>query len=165
MTRRSGTRPPAGEARLLEVGRVAKPHGLAGEVIVELVTDRHERLTCGSVLQCDGRALEVVASRPHQRRFIVTFAGVDTRDAADRLRGALLMAPPLDDPDALWVHELIGTSVVDLGGAALGTVVSVEDNPASDLLVLDGGALVPLRFVVESGADRVVVDVPDGLMD
>ncbi|MDQ3146413.1 MAG: ribosome maturation factor RimM [Actinomycetota bacterium] len=144
---------------------MAKPHGLAGEVIVELVTDRRERLAAGSVLHRGGEPLVVVASRPHQRRYIVAFAGVHDRHAADGLRGALLLAEPLEDPAALWVHELIGSSVVDLEGSDLGTVVAVEDNPASDLLVLDGGALVPLRFVVESGPERVVVDVPDGLLD
>ena len=87
-------------------------------------------------------------------------------DAADGLRGTELYAAPLDDPDALWVHELIGSIVEDTGGTVLGTVVEVEANPASDLLVLDGGGLIPLRFVVASDPGvRVTVDVPDGLLD
>jgi len=77
-----------------------------------------------------------------------------------------LFALPLDDPDALWIHELIGAQVEDVTGRVLGTVDSVEANPASDLLVLDGGALIPLRFVVanEPGL-RVTVELPDGLLD
>jgi 16S rRNA processing protein RimM len=64
-----------------------------------------------------------------------------------------------------WVHELVGATVVDRAGADLGRVVAVEDNPAHDLLVLDGGALVPMVFLVEHRDGRVVVDVPDGLFD
>jgi 16S rRNA processing protein RimM len=70
----------------------------------------------------------------------------------------------LDDPDALWVHELVGSDVVDVEGRAHGRVAAVEANPASDLLVLEGGGLVPLRFVVSHGDGRVVVDPPVGLL-
>jgi 16S rRNA processing protein RimM len=150
---------------MLEVGRVVKAHGIKGEVIVELVTDRTERVAPGSALQAGDRRFEVRESTPHQGRWIVQFAGVSDRNAAERLRGVALSAEPLADPDALWVHELIGSEVVDLVGSALGRVTSVEANPASDLLVLDGGGLVPLRFVTDHQPGRITVDVPDGLFD
>ena len=161
---------PAGDAggpAGLSVGRLVKPHGLRGDVIVSLTTNRSERVAPGSVLTTsDGRRLRVVRSSSHQGRFIVSFEGVIGIDAADGLRGTELFAPPLDDPDTLWVHELIGSTVEDTGGAVLGTVVEVEANPASDLLVLDGGGLIPLRFVVMSVPGvRITVDVPDGLLD
>ena len=152
---------------LLHVGEIVKPHGLRGDVIVSLATNRTERVAPGSVLTTDdGRSLTVLRSSTHQHRFIVTFEGLSGIDAADALRGTRLFAPPLDDPDALWVHDLIGARVEDTAGQELGTVVSVEANPASDLLVLDGGALIPLRFVVgnEPGV-RVTVEVPDGLLE
>ena len=63
------------------------------------------------------------------------------------------------------MHALIGAEVVDVAGRAHGRVASVEANPASDLLVLGDGRLVPLAFVVESSTGRVVVDVPAGLLD
>jgi 16S rRNA processing protein RimM len=150
---------------MLEVGRVAKPHGIKGEVIVELVTDRVERVAVGSVLQSGDRQFEVQESTPHHGRWIVRFAGVPDRSAADQLRGLVLSAEPLPDPDALWVHELIGSDVVDTAGAALGQVVSVEANPASDLLVLDGGGLIPLRFVTAHQPGLVTVDPPEGLLE
>ncbi len=158
---------PGSDRTLLEVGSVVKPHGLRGDVIVTLSTNRQERLAPGAVLAAgDGRQLEVVRSSPHHGRFIVTFDGVDGIDAAESLRGTALYARPLDDPDTLWVHELIGSRVEDGAGTVIGTVVEVEANPASDLLVLDGGALIPLRFVVgtEPGV-RVVVELPAGLLD
>lgn len=161
-----------GEAALLEVGRIVRPHGIRGAVVVQLVTNRLERLEPGSRLSAVGGAaeagpdptvLEVVESRPHQGRHIVRFAGVSTIEDAERLRDTVLSARPLDDPDAFFVHELIGRRVVDTAGVSRGTVTSVEANPASDLLVLDEGHLVPLRFVVRRHGDEIVVDAPDGL--
>lgn len=159
---------------LLEVGRIIRPHGIRGGVVVQLVTNRLERLRPGARLVCSQPKLdrpsppdelEVVASRPHQGRHIVVFAGVSSIDAAEPLRDVLLSAAPLDDPDALFVHDLIGRTVVDAGGVPRGTVTAVEANPASDLLVLDERHYVPLRFVVRRDADGIVVDVPDGLFD
>lgn len=147
---------------------MVRSHGLRGEVAVKLVTDRLERLDPGAVLYGPRGPLEVVTHRPHKEGFLVVFAGVVDREGADQLRGAVLSAPALDGPDApdvLWVHELIGTEVVDVDGDGHGHVVSVEANPASDLLVLDDGALVPLAFVVGTEPGRVVVDPPQGLFD
>jgi len=150
---------------LLEVGRVAKPHGLKGEVIVELVTNRTERLAAGAVLLAADERLVVERSSPHLGRWIVTFRGVTDRSAAEALRGAVLTAEAIDDPDALWVHELIGSTVVDALGVSRGRVVAVVANPASDLLELDDGHLVPLRFVTARREGTVTVDVPRGLLD
>jgi 16S rRNA processing protein RimM len=77
----------------------------------------------------------------------------------------VLRAEGIDDPDALWVHELIGAVVVESDGTERGRVVSIEANPAADLLVLDDGHLVPIGFVVATGGGRVVVDPPAGLFD
>ena len=147
---------------------MVKPHGIRGEVIVDMVSNRADaRLAPGSVLACDGDDVVVVSSRPHQARWIVAFEGVGDRNSAEALRGRLLEAEPLPDHEAgtLWVHELIGSEVVDVAGRAHGMVVAVESNPASDLLVLPGERLVPLTFVVESEPGRVVVDPPAGLLE
>ena len=144
---------------------MVKPHGLRGEVVVELVTNRTERLAPGTALATGSGHLEVLRSSPFQHRWIVAFAGVDDREGAEALRGVTLLADALDDPAELWVHELVGSEAVDTVGVSLGTVVAVEANPASDLLVLDGGGLVPLRFVVSSAPGRLVVDPPAGLLD
>jgi 16S rRNA processing protein RimM len=152
---------------LLEVARIVKPHGIRGEVIVALLTDRAERVEPGVVLvgAADHRQFEIVTSRPHQGRYIVTFAGVADRTDAESLRGTLLLAEPLDDPDALWVHDLVGAELVDAAGVSHGTVESVQENPAADLLVLTDGRLVPVNFVVSHEPGRVVVDAPEGLFD
>ena len=134
--------------------------------MVELVTDRTERLDPGVVLfGRKGERFTVESSRRHQARWLVRFAGVADRTAADQLRGTILLAPPLEDADAFWVHELIGATVVDRDGQERGTVTAVEANPASDLLVLSDGHLVPLRFVVERAPGRLIIDPPAGLFD
>lgn len=159
--------PEPGSDRLLVVGRIVKPHGLKGDVIVALTTNRDERVAPGSVLTGpDGGRYVVSRSSPHHGRFIVAFEGVSGIGAADALRETPLFAPPIEDPDTLWVHELVGAEAVNVTGRRLGTVESMQANPASDLLVLDDGGLIPLRFVIEVEASvRVVVDIPDGLLD
>ena len=78
----------------------------------------------------------------------------------------MLFGDPIEDPDTLWVHELIGANVVDVDGQALGTVESVLENPASDILVLPGEKFIPLTFYVERRDDgTIVVDLPVGLFD
>lgn len=154
---------------MLEVGRIVKAHGIRGEVIVDLVSNRpEERLARGSVLASDRGDLEVLTATPHQGRWIVAFAGIEDRNAAETYRGVVLSAQPLAsdaDDDTLWVHELIGSEVFDRSGRSYGPVEAVESNPASDLLVLAGDKLVPLVFVVSKTPGRVVVDPPAGLLD
>jgi len=155
---------------VLEVGQVVKPHGLKGEVIVSMITNRpEERLTSGFVFATDRGDLLLRSATPHQGRWIVAFEGVHDRDGAEALRGTVLLAEPLatgDDDDTLWIHELIGADVVGVDGQAYGVVEAVEANPASDLLVLPGGRLVPLVFVVSGPtAGRLVIDPPAGLLD
>ena len=125
------------------------------------------RLAPGSVLDSDRGDLEVLTSTPHQGRWIVAFRGVEDRNAAETYRGTVLSAAPLDDddPDTLWVHELVGSEVFDTEGRSYGPVEAVEANPASDLLVLSGERLVPLVFVKTRLPGRVVIDPPAGLLD
>ena len=151
---------------LLEVGAIAKPHGLKGEVIVSLLTDRTERLDAGNVLETDKGPLTIVSAHPHQHRWRVQFEGYHTREEADALHGLVLRAEPIDDPDTWFVHDLIGCEVVTADGRSVGRCVAVLDNPAHDMVELDSGALVPMPFVleVESGS-RMVIDPPDGLLD
>jgi 16S rRNA processing protein RimM len=152
----------------LQVGRVSRAHGLKGEVVVKLTTNRLERLERGAILFAgpEQRALEVASSRPKDKDHLVRFVDVSYRDQADELRGLELFADALEDPDELWVHDLTGSVVVDQDGIERGSVEHVEANPASDLLVLDSGALVPAGFVVEIDDEgRIHVDVPPGLFE
>ena len=161
-------RPDTPGPTLLEVGRIERPHGLDGEVVVSLVTHLTGRLNPGSVLHTDRGPLTVGSSRPHTKRFLVRFDRITDRTDAEAWRGVVLSAEPIDDPDddTLWVHELVGARVVDQHGVDHGTVAAVLDNPASDLLELEDGQLVPLTFLVgHVPGRRIEVNVPAGLLE
>ncbi len=149
---------------MLEVGRITRPHGVRGDVNVLLTSNRTERVAKGAVLHTADGQLTVRSSRPHKSGYIVTFAECSDRERAEQLRNTVLLGEPIDDPDELWVHEMIGAVVVDEGGIERGRVVQVLENPASDILETDSGALVPVQFVtaIEPGV-RIDVDAPAGL--
>jgi 16S rRNA processing protein RimM len=122
--------------------------------------------------------LTLESLRWHQGRVIAQFSGVHDRNVADALRGVLLqvdsseVAPP-DDPDEFNDHQLVGLSVVSVDGEPLGEVARIDHAPSSDLIVLDrsggGTALIPfvsqLVPAVDLAGGRVVVDLPEGLLD
>jgi 16S rRNA processing protein RimM len=166
----------------LVIGRIVRPHGIRGEVVVEITTDEPEsRYPVGAALATDPAQrgpLTVEAVRPHQGRLIVAFAGILDRDGAEALRGVRLwvesadLAPPAD-PDEFHDFQLVGLRAVDDAGVVLGEVVDVEHGPAADLLVLrrpDGGrALVPFVKAIVPEVDvvggRVVLHPPEGLLE
>jgi 16S rRNA processing protein RimM len=150
---------------LLEIGHLRRAHGVRGQLNVQLASDRPERLAEGARWFARGTWLTVAAATPHQDRWLVTFEEVGDRTAAQRFTNAAVYAEPLDDPDELWVHQLIGASVVEVDGTPRGTCVAVVENPAADLLELDSGALVPVVFVTSHTPSRIVIDPPAGLFE
>ena len=153
---------------LREVGRIGRAHGVTGELYVSLITDRVERLAPGARVLSGSQWLTVVESRQQQQRWLVRFEGVVDRTSAEKLTNSVLLAEPLsedDDDDALWVHELIGSRVVDKQGVERGTCIAVIDNPAHDIVELDTGALIPVIFVVSCRDGVALVDPPEGLFD
>ncbi len=154
------------ERQTLEVGRIVKAHGLKGQVIVDLWTDRLERLDPGSQLLSEKGPLTVVSSGAHQDKFLVTFQEITDRNSSERWRGTVLLATRLEDDEAIWIDELFNAVVVDQAGVERGRVTLVEEMPASDLLVLDTGFLVPLTFVTNVIAnERVEIVAPEGLFE
>jgi 16S rRNA processing protein RimM len=164
----------------LVVGQIVRPHGIRGEVVVQVTTDDPAaRFAAGSELATTGpQSLRIEAVRPHQGRLIVAFEGVLDRDAAEGLRGIRLCVDSTeidepDDPDEFHDFQLLGLAVVDVDGAQLGEVVRVDHGPAADLLVVrltDGReALVPfVRAIVPTvdlPAGRVVLTPPPGLLE
>ena len=154
---------------LLEVGHIGRAHGVRGDVFLVLSTDRVERAQVGSRLWVRDRWMTVTASSSSNGKFRVHLDEVDDRNAAETYAGTKVFAEPFDDPDALWVHHLIGASVIEVNGIDRGRCVAVVANPAADLLELDDGALVPVTFVtdvdVSGGVPLVTIDPPDGLFD
>jgi 16S rRNA processing protein RimM len=151
---------------LLEVGRIGRAHGVRGALVVTLTSDRHERVAVDSRLFDGTQWLVVQTSRPQpHHRWVVHFEGLADRNAAEALSGRVLWAAPLSDADALWVHDLIGATVVDAQGVARGTCTAVIDNPAHDILELDTGHLIPIIFVTGAEDGVITVDPPEGLWE
>ncbi|HKT01605.1 MAG TPA: ribosome maturation factor RimM [Rugosimonospora sp.] len=166
----------------LVVGVIARPHGVRGEVVVDITTDEPAaRYVVGTALATDPPAagpLTIEAVRPHQGRLLVAFEGVLDRNAAQVLRGVKLCVDSADvpeptDPDEFSDFQLIGLAAVGRDGEHLGEVVRVRHGPAADLLVLrlpEGReALVPFVKAivpeVDLAAGRVVLTPPGGLLD
>ncbi|MEO6157295.1 MAG: ribosome maturation factor RimM, partial [Ilumatobacteraceae bacterium] len=138
-----------------EVGRIGRAHGVRGEIYVDLLADRSERLAVGARVRAGQQWLTVASSVRQPKRWRVHFEGIDDRTAAEALTGRLLYAEPLADADdgELWVHQLIGSQVVEVDGTVRGRCTGVLANPAHELLELDGGWLVPVTFIVDYGDD------------
>jgi 16S rRNA processing protein RimM len=168
----------------LIVGRIGRPHGLRGDVTVEVRTDHpDDRFGAGSVLVTEPAAagpLTVSAARWHSGRLLLRFAGFEDRDRAESLRGLLLVVdsaqrPPSAEPDTFADHELIGLRVLTTGGEDVGVVAEVLHH-GQNLLVINGagareGAQILVPFVlplvpeVDVAAGRLTVDPPPGLLD
>lgn len=154
------------------VGVVSKPLGLRGEVYVRADPDVADDFTPGSTYRAGARTLTVAASRLHGGRRVVRFEQVEDRDAAESLRGALLMLPRSDvalDDDAFWADDVVGREVVDADGEHVGTLVEVTDGAAHDYLVVarphGREVLIPaVDELVEITAERIVVQALPGLL-
>jgi 16S rRNA processing protein RimM len=166
----------------LVVGRIGRPHGVHGEVVVDIRPDPpYLGYAVGSVFETDPATagpLTVETLRPHQGRFLVTFEGYADRDMADQLRGVLLCVDSAtisdpEDPEEFNDHQLVGLRVELASGEHLGDVVRIEHAPASDLLIVrlaDGRTgMVPfVRAIVpevDVAGGKVVLTPPDGLFD
>ncbi|MEU4315044.1 ribosome maturation factor RimM [Nocardia sp. NPDC024068] len=170
----------------LVVGRVARSHGVRGELVVEVRTDEPEaRFAPGVTLRTraprskEVRDFTVESAREHSGRLLVQLAGVVDRTAADALRGALFLVDsdelgPSQDPDEFYDHQLEGLNVTLTDGTAVGTVTEVLHSAAGELLSVRAAAdgreiLIPFVTAIVptvSLAERlIVVDPPEGLLD
>jgi 16S rRNA processing protein RimM len=166
---------------LVTVGRIARPHGLRGHVVVNLETDfPEERFRVGERVwvrrTSEVEVLRIEEARFHQGRPVVRFAGVATVEQAEALgRGDLRVdpadLPPL--PEQTFRHsDLIGCTVWTAGGQEVGTVVRVDGNMATSRLVVGGrgrDVMVPLAEAICVRIDvaqrRIVIEPPEGLLD
>ena len=171
------------------VGRVGRPHGIRGEVVIGVRTDEPElRFMAGAILEsgsspdgaADGRPLTVASARWHSGQLLVAFAAITDRSAAGELTGSWLSVdssqlPATSDPDEFRDHELIGLSVRTPAGEDVGVVTDVLHH-GQDLLVVgrpgeDGAGETLVPFVkaivpeVDVAAGHLVIDPPPGLLD
>ena len=166
---------------LILIGRVARTHGIRGDVLVNPESDfPDERFVEGRVLQLEmpGRSepVTIASVRFHQGRPLVGFAGVETMEAAEALIGAELKVPEAEIPPlpagTYYRHDLVGCEVTDTNGQAIGRVTSVDGPMEQSRLVIAGPrgeVMVPMVggicVRVDPGAKVIVVDPPAGLLD
>jgi 16S rRNA processing protein RimM len=158
------------------VGKVTKAHGLHGELTVLPLTDNPGRFAAGGVVYLeDGRPLSIRESRDNGARLLVTFEGVGDRNAAETLRGSMLVVPESDLPElpegTYYPHQLEGCEVVTVSGRKLGTIADVVANRANDIWITAGPdgeeILVPaisqVIAEVDIAAKRVLVHEVPGI--
>lgn len=169
------------------VGRVLRPHGVRGEVVVEVISDVPGRFDAGSVLLASregepGRPLApltIAAGRPHKSGALVRFAGFDDRDRAEELRGVWLEVPrsqvPAAEPGTYYQYELLGCRCFS-GGEELGRVEEVVEDGGGLLLIVaqkrkDAERRIPVPFVreflksVDVAGGTIELELPPGLLE
>jgi 16S rRNA processing protein RimM len=165
----------------LVVGRVAKPHGVHGDVLVEILTDFPDRLDDGVKFGIGGgdtpsEFFVVYRVRLHKRRWLLSVQGIRDRNGVEDWRGQYIFLPE-QSPDELPVgyhyeHHLVGLECVSPAGEGLGNVIGIDPGVGQDRLVVRRGRrefLVPYvpEIVRDVDLDRgvVVLDPPRGLLD
>jgi 16S rRNA processing protein RimM len=163
------------------VGRIGKPHGIRGEVTIEVRTDEPElRFAPGTTLKREsGSDLIVSDFHWHSGRVLLKFLGVDSRSAAEELRNSILTVERTEDEvpsenDEYYDSNLIGCQVKTLAGEAIGHVIDVLHLPSQEVLVVrtdgDAGTEYLIPFVesivptVDVVSKIITVDPPDGLL-
>ena len=170
---------PQGEPEFLAVGRLGRPHGVRGDLILHVWTDFPERLIPGAVLLA-GDALdevELTHVRPHKQNLIVHLDGVNHREAATRYTNLILHIPieyamPLEEGE-FYHHQLVGLAVVSDEGQPLGQLTRVIETGANDVYVVsdaDGGELLlpaidEVVRKIDLPARQILVHVIPGLLD
>jgi 16S rRNA processing protein RimM len=159
-------KPLPAKEHTLEIGRVLRPHGLRGEVRVQLHWERSQALfetkSVWLVLPRGQQQFTVEAARKATKGVLLKLAGIDDRDAADTLRDATVLAerlalPPLE-PDEYYLSDLVGATVLAPDGR-VGIVDGVEVHPTVDSLVIrtDGGERLQ-QPLLEPFVERIDVD-------
>ena len=132
---------------------------------LDLFSDHPLRTGKGAKLWAAGTWYEIASSKKSTDRWLMYFVGVTDRNVVERLTNSDVYGEPIDDPSVVWVHELIGSVVVDTAGNNLGTCTGVIDNPAHPIMELDNGFLVPTPFIVSNENGQVEIDAPEGVFD
>lgn len=165
---------------LVVVGRLGRPHGVRGEISVEVRTDEPERrfFPGAKLITSAGSELTIDSVHWHSGRLLLSFAGYVDRTAVEQLRGLLVQVERSDDEqpegdDEFYDSALVGCAVLDAAGVSVGVIKEVAHLPAQDLLVIlteDGRELL-LPFIrefvpsVDSGKRVITVTPPPGLFD
>jgi len=130
------------EEELVPVGRVGRPHGLDGSVVVERPSENAELFEPGAMLYANGAPATVADRKRSGGRLVIKLDPPVPRGAELAVPRSTLPEP---EPDAYYVFQLRGLDVVEEGGRSLGTVKEVTPGVANDVLELDTGLALPMH--------------------
>lgn len=157
---RAGSGSPTGEPVYLAVGFLRRPHGVHGEIIMDVHTDFPERLTARTKVFIgeDHQPIRIASTRPHGTAMLVSFNGLTTPEAVGRYRNQWVYVrtadrPPLDEGQ-YYHHQLIGLRVVTDEGRELGELVEIMQTGANDVYIVRA----------EGGAEVLLPAIPDVLL-
>jgi 16S rRNA processing protein RimM len=169
------------------VGRIRKPHGVHGELLIEPMCDDPDAIFAsghrviagdesGDLLSGAMREMSITRARPFKDGVLVTFREISDRNNADEWRHRYLLVPtatlPVPEEGEVWIHELPGMRVNHVNGAHIGDVSATEEVPQGLLLEVKtsrGMSSIPFLEPIVVNVDRIArvitVDPPDGLLD
>ncbi len=162
---------PQGEPLFLAVGKLRRPHGVRGEILLEVLTDFPERFQAGAVVYVGPRRVPLTLRSVRAFRddlLLVAFEGYADRDAVGVLRNQLVLVPAEEAPplaeDEVYYHQLLGLQVVTDQGRPLGRLVEILETGANEVYIVrpeEGGPEILLPAI-----DEVVlkVDLEQGVM-
>lgn len=134
--------PGTGEPEFLAVGTLLRPHGIQGDLVMNLLTDFPERLRPGKTIFAGEAhlALQIMHTRPHGKSLIIKFKGIDDREMAIRYRGQIVYVRTESVPrlpaGEYYFHQLLGLTVIDEQGTVLGTIERILETRANDVYIL-----------------------------
>ncbi|MFM8322448.1 MAG: ribosome maturation factor RimM [Chloroflexota bacterium] len=155
LSKDSAGSPQRGEPAFLVVGKLRHPHGLRGEMLMDVITDFPERLKAGLEVYAgeEHRPLHIRSTRPHGQGMLIAFDAFDTPEGVGTLRNLYLYVPtgsrpPLPEGE-YYHHQLLGLAVVTDEGQALGELIEIMTTPANDVYVVrrESGADVLLPAI------------------
>ena len=171
--------PLSGEPEFLVVGKLRRPHGLRGEILMEILTDFPGRLDADVVVYAgdEHQPLSIMSTRKHRQALLVTFDGYDDRESVGELRNKFVYVraddrPPLPD-GKYYFHELIGLQVVTDKGENLGELTDILETGANDVYIVkpsnDGKdillpAIDPVILKIDLEQGQILVHILPGLI-
>jgi len=152
---------PDGEPEYLTVGFLRRPHGVQGEMVMDLHTDFPERMKSGRKLLVgeEYRPMTLAGARPHQKGMLVKFKGIETPEEAGRYRNQWVYIKASEAPKLpegrVYQHELLGFRVVDEDGHPLGELVEILETGANNVYVVKD----------ETGRELLLPAIPSVVLD
>jgi 16S rRNA processing protein RimM len=178
-----GVSPDVSEDDLVVVGRVRRPTGIKGAVLVEIYSGIPDRFVAGDVLIANGIGYEVADTGKSGGSAKLTFAGINSIEKADILRDAELSVPaeslPANPPGVYYHYEIIGIHVVTIDGQKLGTLNEILETGSNDVFIVRperagkgqkkaSEILIPVLdgviVKVDKEAGVMTIDLPDGIL-